>query len=66
MDPNAMMGQVPPKQQEELMKAIDQMQVRDRYVDSMEGKHLVPPFFNVLHENVSLTTWICLQSTNVQ
>lgn len=53
-----MMGQVPPKQQEELMKAIDQMQVRDRYVDSMEGKHLVPPFFNVLHENVSLTTWI--------
>lgn len=26
-----MMGQVPPKQQEELMKAIDQMQVRDRY-----------------------------------
>jgi hypothetical protein len=32
MDPNAMLGAVPQKQQEELMKAIDQMQVRDRYV----------------------------------
>jgi hypothetical protein len=29
MDPNAM-GNIPPKQQEELMKAIDTMQVRDR------------------------------------
>ncbi|KAI8100904.1 hypothetical protein M9434_005288 [Picochlorum sp. BPE23] len=28
MDPNAM-GNIPPKQQEELMKAIDTMQVRD-------------------------------------
>jgi len=32
MDPNAMMGNVPQQQQEELMKAIDAMQVRDRYV----------------------------------
>lgn len=32
INPNAM-GNMPPKQQEELMKAIDTMQVRDRYVE---------------------------------